>query len=470
VATAKKSATKQRAARGGRARARPRPQPEPPPPAVISEVATPEPQVPLSVPEPALARRVAPAPPERPLPTSRRAIFFDVENTSRAEHISRVIAHLAVDRNGRRTEFFAVGNWRVIGHDTARLLARHGAQLVHSAPSVGVRDWSDLRIAVASGVWLASARPDDVIEIVSDDRAFDAVGDVAASLGVTFHRLSYRGLLGMPGADVPEREQPMESAQARHGGGRSRRGRRGRRHGRPEHGARTALPPSVVTAPATTSAQAEPHTAPHDEIVAVVRELAQSTSGRNVTLDTLANALKSRGFSRPPGSPRLITRLRRIKELEVSRSGVITLHDGTVRRVETETGAEAEADAGAKPVEAVQFTEEPDLPAAPPAETEMAEGDVVEPGNDRRFVHEPRRDDGGQGRRRSRRGGRRRRGGRGGGGGAGGGGGGGGRPSADQRMPPRDVPPRDAAAREAAVREAFRTRTAPSYISGEPLA
>jgi hypothetical protein len=465
VATAKKSATKQRAARGGRARARPQPQPAPPPPTPIAEVETPGPEAPLSVPEPALAKRVAPAPPERPLPTSRRAIFFDVENTSRAEHISRVIAHLAVDRSGRRTEFFAVGNWRVIGHDTARLLARHGAQLVHSAPSVGVRDWSDLRIAVASGVWLASARPDDVIEIVSDDRAFDAVGDVAASLGVTFRRLSYRGLLGVPVADVPEREQPMESAHARHGGGRSRRGRRGRRHGRPEHGARPGSPVSIVAVPATPSAQAEPHTAPHDEIVAVVRELAQSSSGRNVTLDTLANALKSRGFSRPPGSPRLITRLRRIKELEVSRSGVITLHDGVPRRVESETGAEAEADAGSEPVEAVQFTEEPEAPPAPPADTEMAEADVIEPGNDRRFVHEPRRDEGEQGRRRSRRGGRRRRGGRG-----GGGGGGGGRPPVDQRMPPRDVPSRDAAAREAAVREAFRTRTAPSYISGEPLA
>jgi hypothetical protein len=467
VATAKKSATKQRAARGGRARARPRPQPQPvsPPIAPIPEVATSEPPVPLSVPEPALAARVAPAPPERPLPTSRRAIFFDVENTSRAEHISRVIAHLAVDRNGRRTEFFAVGNWRVIGHDTARLLARHGAQLVHSAPSVGVRDWSDLRIAVASGVWLASARPGDVIEIVSDDRAFDAVGDVSASLGVTFHRLSYRGLLGMPVADVPEREQPMESGQARHGGGRSRRGRRGRRHGRPEHVTRAVPPPSIVTAPA---AQAEPHTAPHDEIVAVVRELAQSGSGRTVTLDTLANALKARGFSRPPGSPRLITRLRRIKELEVSRSGVITLHDGSAPRVESEAGAQA-AEAVSEPAEAAPFTEELQ-PSAPPAgETEAAEEDVVEPGNDRRFAHEPpRRDDGGQGRRRSRRGGRRRRGGRGGGGG-GGGAGGGGRPPVDQRIPPRE-PPRDAAAREAAVREAFRTRTAPSYISGEPLA
>ena len=37
---------------------------------------------------------------------------------------------------------------------------------------------------------------------------------------------------------------------------------------------------------------------------------------RTVTLDALANALKARGFSRPPGSPRLITRLRRIRELQ----------------------------------------------------------------------------------------------------------------------------------------------------------
>ena len=90
----------------------------------------------------------------------------------------------------------AVANWRVVGHEAARLLAARGAHLVHSAPSTGVRDWSDLRIAVAAGIWLAAARPGDVIEIVSDDRAFDAVGDVAASLGIEFRRLSYRRLQG----------------------------------------------------------------------------------------------------------------------------------------------------------------------------------------------------------------------------------------------------------------------------------
>jgi uncharacterized membrane protein YgcG len=435
---------------------------------VVTEITPHEPAMPLTVPEPALAARVSPLP-ERPHPASSRAIFFDVENTSRAEHISRVIAHLAVDRSGRRTEFFAVGNWRVIGHDTARLLARHGAQLVHSAPSVGVRDWSDLRIAVASGVWLASARPDDVIEIVSDDRAFDAVGDVAASLGVTFRRLSYRGLLGMAVADVPEREAPVESA-TRHGGGHSRRGRRGRRHGRPEHAPRPVPQPQVAAVSPADTGVGEPHTAPHDEIVAVVHDLVQASAGRNVTLDTLANALKSRGFSRPPGSPRLITRLRRIKELEVSRSGVITLHDGTAPppAVAPDVTSDApEPSDVAEPVAAEERQPEPELEAEEP--------ETVEPGNDRRASFEPRRDDGGQGRRRSRRGGRRRRGGRGGGGsgGSGGGGGGGGPrpPMGDQRPPaPREVPQRDTAAREAAVREAFRTRTAPSYISGEPLA
>src|SRR4029450_7737119 len=33
------------------------------------------------------------------------------------------------------------------------------------------------------------------------------------------------------------------------------------------------------------------------------------------------------GFSRPPGSPRLITRLRRIRELQINRAGHITLLD-----------------------------------------------------------------------------------------------------------------------------------------------
>ncbi len=222
-----------------------------------------EPVVPLATPEREFAARVPPPAPEPPCPTTRRAIFYDVENASQPVHIARVIEHLALDRVGRRTELVAVGNWRVIGHDTARLLARHGAQLVHSAPSTGVKDWSDLRIAVSAGVWLAGARPGDVLEIVSDDRAFDAVGDVAAALGIAFRRLSYRTLTGTP-----------------------------------------------------------------HELVQVVRELAQHSPNGAVLLDTVARALKARGFSRPPGSPRLVTRLRRIKELSVSPTGMIALEEG----------------------------------------------------------------------------------------------------------------------------------------------
>lgn len=122
----------------------------------------------------------------------RRAVFLDVENTSRARHLDRIIYDLAIDDADPRAELVAVGNWRVISDDTARLLASHGARLVHSAPAAGVKDWSDLRIAVAAGMWLGEAQPGDRLDIVSDDRAFDAVGDVAAQLGVVFRRLSHR--------------------------------------------------------------------------------------------------------------------------------------------------------------------------------------------------------------------------------------------------------------------------------------
>lgn len=314
------------------------------------------PEVSLSEPDADFTARVAPPEPDRPLPPSHRAIFFDVENTSRAEHIARVIEHLAVDRMGRRTDFVAVGNWKVIGTDTARLLARHGAQLVHSAPATGVRDWSDLRIAVSAGVWLAGARPGDVIEIVSDDRAFDAVGDVAATIGIAFRRLSYRGLLAASNDALPPSRMPLhaptpmpamvsEDRGGDRGADRGGRRRRGRRRGggswrdsrpdirphAPVHAVSRPHPPAPRPSAAlpvqevAVDGAVEPHTAPHDEILAVVQDLMHRSPGRGVTLDSLANALKSRGFRRTPGSPRLITRLKRIKELEVSGNGIITL-------------------------------------------------------------------------------------------------------------------------------------------------
>jgi hypothetical protein len=299
----------------------------------------------LETPEPRFASRVLPPEVDRPFPAPRRAIFFDVENASRPEHIARVIEHLEVDRTGRRTDFVAVGNWRVIGHDSARLLARHGAHLIHSAPSVGVRDWSDLRIAVGAGVWLASARAGDVLEIITSDRAFDAVGDVAASLGIEFRRLSHQGITGAAEARAPVREAPTASRSAGYRG-------RGRRRGPWRDRAAPGAPAPVASAPVISAPvdpapprEVEPvviappppplaaghpaehtaQTAPRDELIALVHDLMQRSPGRPLTLDTLANALKSRGFSRPPGSPRLITRLRRIKEIALSRTGVVTL-------------------------------------------------------------------------------------------------------------------------------------------------
>jgi len=282
-----------------------------------------EPGAPLATPEIDFARRVPPPAPEIPLPTQRRAIFFDVENTSQPGRIARIIEHLVLDRRGWRTEFVAVGNWRVIGQDTARLLARHGAQLVHSAPATGVRDWSDLRIAVSAGAWLAAARPGDAIEIVSDDRAFDAVGDVAAGLGITFHRLTSRSLAGEPEPRAPE---PAHSGESRGGRGRGGRGRGGGGRGGGGRGRAPAAEPRVSAAPSVADL-GEGHTAPHDELVEVVRELAASAPNGQVLIDTLERTLKARGFSRPAGSPRLITRLRRIKELVVSSRGMITLAD-----------------------------------------------------------------------------------------------------------------------------------------------
>jgi hypothetical protein len=421
VTTEHRKSTKRR--RVGRRRG-PRPAAPPPEPVALEPLppveGPPDPpghNLPLAEPELTFSARAAARPPEpeRPLPTTRRAIFFDVENTSRVQHIARVIDHLAVDRLGRRTDFIAVGNWRVIGHDTARLLAGHGAQLLHSAPSVGVKDWSDLRIAVAAGVWLGTARPGDVLEVISDDRAFDAVGDVATSLGIAFRRLSYRRLTGVPSAApalaAPPVEEPVVAAPSEsYGesrGGRHRRGRRGpRRDGAPLH-----APPPVAHAAAE-----EPHTAPHDELLGVARDLIERSAGRTITLDALANALKSHGFSRPPGSPRLITRLRRLRELSVSRAGHITLVDGAgapgaapepveaaaSRPVARPLTAAESYEARRAVVEASQYGAPAEMPAPEPGD---------EPGDEPADVAAP-PDEGApavQRRRRSRRGGRRRR-------------------------------------------------------------
>ena len=386
------------------------------PPAQPAEPETTALAVRTATPERAFAGRVRPTPPPVPLPTGRRAIFVDVENSSRADHIGRVLDHLAINRADRRVDLIAVGNWRVIGADSARLLARRGAHLVHSAPSTGVKDWSDLRIAVSAGVWLGSARPGDLIEIISDDRAFDAVGDVAAVLGVEYRRLSHRGLTGLAPsseeAPAPEAQAPREGRGGRRGGrGRHRGGRGGRSRFNqgargpmpPRSGAPSLPPPPRAAEPARAAVDLDAHTAPHDELVEVVRELADHAPNGAVLIDTLARALKERGFSRPPGSPRLITRLRRIRQLVVSQTGRITLADaGGAAPTPADAGPMADADL--EPAEMEQGAADDE--ATPGTEAPGTEGSPATPD----APHRSRR-------RRRRRGGRGR--GRGGGGGGG---------------------------------------------------
>ena len=263
--------------------------------------------------------------PRRDDATPRRAIFIDVENTSSEEALLAALDQIGFDRVGSTTELVAVGNWRVIGAHVARMLAQRGARLVHTAPAPGVKDWSDLSIAVAAGTWLGRARPGDTIEIVSADRAFDAVGDASAALGVTYRRVAYAST-----AVAPER------APAR----RSRRGGRHGRRGGAEPAAARPIQTRTPSPPAQTrrsepSAAVEPmskdiHAAPHEEILATIARLTANNPERGVNLDLLINALKDEGYGRPPGSPRLVTRLRMMKDIEVSPTGMVRVVPGAV--------------------------------------------------------------------------------------------------------------------------------------------
>lgn len=55
--------------------------------------------------------------------------------------------------------------------------------------------------------------------------------------------------------------------------------------------------------------------------MAVIGRLTNGDPGRWVNLDVLEKALKTEGFSRPAGSPRLVTRLRMMKDVEIDSHG-----------------------------------------------------------------------------------------------------------------------------------------------------
>jgi len=241
--------------------------------------------------------------------TPRRAVFVDVENTSSETDLVRAIESLSLDYTAQRTELTAVGNWRTAGQRVARRLASLGAKLVHSAPITGVRDWSDLWIATAAGVWLGQARPGDALEIISEDRAFDAVGDVALALGVTFRRISHRTrAVAQPSDEIEERPRRTRSSRRRR---------------------RTPSAKRETTRAETPSGEGlEAHAAPPDAIHDLMKQLAAGRVGGWVNLDVLENALKASGFARPPGSARLVTRLRKLKDFEVSEHGKVRLTTG----------------------------------------------------------------------------------------------------------------------------------------------
>jgi hypothetical protein len=150
------------------------------------------------------------------------------------------------------------------------------------------------------------------------------------------------------------------------------------------------------------------HTAPHDELIEVVRDLMAPFPG-GVTLDQLANALRERGFRRTSGSPRLITRLKRIKEIEVTRTGLIRVGNGQEQHAEPERAPARTA--------AIQQPDDADVDDAEDGVDEGAEDGTDEgagEGAEGEAVAAEAGAEGGQRRRRRRRGGRRRRGRRGG--------------------------------------------------------
>jgi ribonuclease E len=244
----------------------------------------------------------------------------------------------------------------------------------------------------------------------------------------------------MPATERLAEHAVPEAPRATDGHGRGR--RRGRRGGRgreserprPSHAPATHHAPAPATpAPHVPAARVaaetngepagEAHTAPHDEIVAVIRELIERASDGAITIDTLANALKSRGFRRTPGSPRLITRLRRIREITLDRTGRITLVDGAASPrghgahhapappPPTIVPDEPEPVEETRPADA-EAEEEPNFNRRQPEVEEAEEDEEASPGNEKVPSRE-RRPEPAQAaerrRRRSRRGGRGRR-------------------------------------------------------------
>src|SRR5207237_5423699 len=113
-----------------------------------------------------------------------------------------------------------------------------------------------------------------------------------------------------------------------------RRGRRLRRGpAQPAPWGQAAVPATAPAAPlalpavpaSTNGAEKDIQGATPEQIIATIARLTARAPERGVNLDLLINALKAEGFGRPAGSPRLVTRLRKMKDVEVSPTGMVRL-------------------------------------------------------------------------------------------------------------------------------------------------
>jgi hypothetical protein len=311
----------------------------------------------------------------------RRVVFIDVENTSNEAGLSGVLDELDLEGLGTSTEVIAIGNWRVIGQGLARSLAARGVQLVHRAPAARVRDWSDLWIAVQAGIWLGRAHAGDALDIVSHDRAFDAIGDAASRLGVSFRRFTYGR-----GVSKPEAEsKPRPSRTASGDGGRQRGGRgagRGRGTSTTTESAPTPTqgsPPALPTQAARDAGEADDRrSATPRQIVSVLRRLTGDNPPAGAAIDWLTEGLKQAGFHRPPGSLRLITGLKRIKDVEVMANGRLRLASSTPKTESQTAGGDTEArppEADTAPLDALS----PESGPQSPSEVQIGEQEGVAP-------------------------------------------------------------------------------------------
>jgi hypothetical protein len=131
---------------------------------------------------------------------------------------------------------------------------------------------------------------------------------------VTFKRITYRSA----GASAATERTSEASSERR--GGRRRRRRGGSGRGAGSAAATPTRAPHAAPAVAAAAGEEERHGASQEQLQQVIARLAAADPAHGVTLDALTVALKAAGFQRPPGSPRLVTRLRRMKDLEVRRT------------------------------------------------------------------------------------------------------------------------------------------------------